>query len=508
MKNNMKNLYKGTMMLALTFMLGACNLGEFDDDITTNPNAVTKPYTGNLLTNVIAGFPSVVNDVQRLLYVQQIANSQYADADRYGNRQFDFGGLYAGPLADLKRVMLVNTNPDLKAGALQFGLNENQIALAQILEAYIYLHMTDRWGPVPFSESLGGLEGSTVLPKYESQEAIYNALFTQLATAVNSFVGTTDGALGKSDILFGGNLTRWKQFANTTRMNMALRISEVNPAKGQTEYNAALNASGGVIAEDVVFEHLANINWENPWFSRFRSRRDQCIANTLVFHMQPTSYVDPVTGDQGVLDVAMDPRLPIFADPIEVSLGGTPVYNGIPYGWNNSADFTGGNTYVSFYGSSLRTQTQPSYIYTMAQIHFSRAEAALLGWDTNPQTHYEAGITSSMDQYGVDAADAATYMTNAWVAYDATKAEQQILTQKWIANFGNGFEAWADWRRTGYPVLVPAKDPLNTVEGGAIPVRDMYGTNTQDLNTANYESAVSSLLGGPDLLNTPLWWDK
>ncbi len=486
----MKNTINKYFVIALLSVgIVACDPGDFGGT-NDNPNATTTPIPGALLTNAINGLDNTVNDTQGQLYVQYLANSQYTDADTYQTVQFSYNGYYQGVMQDLAQIIAMNTNEETKDAATQYGSNANQIAVANILLSYYFLHITDRWGDIPYSEALR-LNEDILQPVFDPQESIYTSIFTVLDNAASS-ISSTNPVVG--DILFGGDMDRWVEFANTIRLNAALRLSEVDPTKGAAEFNAAL--SDGVIALDndanIYYAHLAEEAYDNPWEDRFQTRRDYAVAEPLVDRMQTVA-------NGGVLTVGIDPRLPVYADPTEN--GG--MYVGMVYGVTQAEAGAISNSDVSFLGEYFRTQDTPTYIYTAAQIAFARAEAALMGWTSeDAQEMYELGIELSMKQW-TDASDAAiaAYTADPWVSYDGSL--EKIMTQKWIANYLNGYEAWADWRRTGFPTLDPAPAAQN--QSGEIPVRQGYPTTARDLNGDNYDAVVARQ--GEDGLDTHIWWD-
>ena len=493
----MKRIYKLVLLVIFSAYTVACDVSDFDD-INVNPNETTSPNTANLLTNAIVSthnntnfnIAGTVNATQGQLYVQYLANSQYTSADTYQTVQFSYNGWYNGPLQDLQTVIELNTNEETKLVTSLAGSNANQIAVAKILQSYYYLHLTDRWGDIPYSEALKVQEG-ILTPKFDMQSEVYAGILATLKEAV----GMIDGGEGPTgDALFDGNMDMWRKFGNTIRMVASLRLSQVDESKAQTEFNAAI--SDGVIAldnsENIMYRHLSEQNYDNPWEDRFETRRDYTVANTLVDYMQST-----VNG--GVMDVMMDPRLPVFADPTE-SEG---AYVGMTYGVSEAEAGDISNSDVSFLGETLRAQDAPSYIYTSAQVLFSMAEAAQRGWMAGDVAQlYNDAIKASLDQYGVgDEFD--TFITNGEVAFDPARAMEQIGNQKWVALFLNGYEAWAEWRRTGYPNLTPAIAAQNPSR--QIPVRQAYPVTERDLNETNYNEVVNRQ--GEDGLDTKVWWD-
>ncbi|MCB0634322.1 MAG: SusD/RagB family nutrient-binding outer membrane lipoprotein, partial [Lewinella sp.] len=374
----------------------------------------------------------------------------------------------------------LNTDETTKADALSGGSNANQIAVARIMKSYFFNVITDAWGPVPYSEALQGR--ALFNPSYDDQQAIYSGLFSELKGAVAQM----DGGPGvEGDFLLGGDMAMWAKFANTLRMVYALRLSEVDEGTAKSEFTDALSA--GVIGEgeDVMYPYLAETANQNPWYADFITRTDWAISLPLVDVMKPLN----------------DPRLSVYADP-------APNYGdvrGMPYGIIDAGDIP--NDEISFPGfPAVRGQNAPLAIVTSSQVLFSMAEAAVRGWisDDAEQLYYDA-IKASMERWGVyDDATFNTYIAQADVAWDANNAMELIATQKWIALYTQGYEAWAEWRRLDMPVLTPAPDALN--QSKEIPVRYGYPTTERDANGTSYEAGLV-LLGGEDGLDTHLWWD-
>ncbi len=475
----MKKLKYIVSAIGLSLLTG-CDPADFGS-INVDPNNASTAIASFLLTGAERGLVGPITDTDGILYAQQIANKQYTDADRYITINFSFNGLYAGPLVNLNKIIELNTAEATKGGVQQYGSNNNQIAVARILKAFYYAHITDRWGDIPYSEALQGNTDFT--PKYDSQDAIYTDLFKELKEAATQI----DGGLGvQGDFLLGGDMAKWKKFANSLRAILALRLSNVDPAKGRTEFASAL-ADGLILtnADNIVYKFLAEEANDSPWEDRFETRLDWTVSKPMVDKLKELK----------------DPRLPVFADLALLAQD----YVGMPYGLVQAEAGAVPNGQVSFLGIALRRQTSPSYIITAAQIHLAIAEAAARGWVTeDAKSHYETAITASIAQWG--ATGAATYLTNPGVAYDASKAIEQISVQRWITLFTYGYEAWAEWRRTGYPALTPP--PVNSNPGGQIPRRQGYPTTERDLNGDNYKAALASKLNNVDDLNGKVWWDK
>ncbi|MDH5397345.1 MAG: SusD/RagB family nutrient-binding outer membrane lipoprotein [Cyclobacteriaceae bacterium] len=503
----LKNIQYKLLIVLLTVGMISCDLSDFGDT-NDDPNNTTSPKTSALLTNALKALPwTTAGDNGRNFragqhYVQYVGNTQYTGDDNYDADKFDYNSIYTGPLADLKFIIDYNVDADTKDVAASSGSNGNQIAVAKILMSYYYLHLTDRFGDIPYSDALKSGEATQVLsPGFSTQQEVYNGIFSTLTEAVSSMDG---GKIPEGDILFGGDMGMWKKFANTIRMVAGLRLSEVDEAKGKAEFTSALSA--GVISsndERIVYQYLAEQNNENPWFSAFRTREDWSMTSTIVDYMNHSSSVNPFTSKAGMMDVIMDPRLPKYANPTEAS--NFKDYVGQPYGLTEADAGAISNSEVSLLGDYMRTQDLAYPIYSYAQVLFCQAEAAERGWTGGDaqQLYYDA-IFASLEEYGVDG-DYDQFILNSEVAWDATKAQERIATQKWVAMFLVGYDAWSNWRRTGFPVLQPSP---NGILSQTIPTRQAYPDSERDLNTVNWQKAVDNQFGGVDDLNGKVWWDK
>ena len=484
---------KNAMVTVLvTVLLVGC--GDFGN-INKDPNNPSEVKTELLLTNAQRNINIVVGAVTGTLYVQYIGETQYPTASRYGTINFDFNGWYNGPLEDLQTIIELNSNEETAGDVLSGGSNANQIAVARILQTYFFHLITDRWGMAPYSEALQGREN--LQPAYDSQQAIYSGMITELKEAANQIQTGQAGVSG--DILFSGDMEKWRRFANTLRMRVAMRLSEVDTSTASSEVADAINS--GLIQESIMYPYLDNANNENPWFARFRTRTDYAITKFMADTMKSLG----------------DMRLTAYAEPAPDADNGDGMVElseivGIPYGLEDPGSIP--NTAISFPGRAIGAagpevgiQDAPLPIITMAEVNFTKAEAAQRGWISgNAEDFYNQGIEASWKQWGVygDGSDYNDYITDPAVAYDASEWQRMIGYQKWLALFPLGYEAWAEWRRLDYPELTPSPAPLNN--SGEIPVRHGYPTSESELNTQSYEAAVSSQ--GPDELSTPLWWDQ
>ncbi|SKC58056.1 SusD/RagB family nutrient-binding outer membrane lipoprotein [Ohtaekwangia koreensis] len=488
-----KRQWKVFAMLLLS--VGCSDFGDTND----NPNASRVPVPFALLTEAITGVPSTeagrslrggiagiqtVGAPEPMLYVQYWSESQYPEDSQYSTTFALWDNYYAVSLQDLQSIIDFNTNEETKLQMSQFASNNNQLAVARILKAYLFWVVTDRWGDVPYTDALK----KNTQPAYTPQQQIYSDLFKELREAGDQF---DNGSMLGGDILFHEDAAKWKKFTNSLRMLMALRISNVDPGTAKTEFLSALNDDDGHIidnSDNAFVAFLDDDKLRNPLHVLFDGRDDYGASDVLVNTLKDLN----------------DPRVTVFVDPTE-----SDEYIGLPYGLQRDMliDWTNENEY-SRPGSAIRETTSRGYILTASQILFAKAEAALLNWTTDDAADlYYAAIQASWNQQGVFDQDAfEEYTTQDAVEFTGTEEEKlsKIGTQRWIALYPNGTEAWFEWRRTGYPNLQPTPYAVNASK--QIPRRYAYPNVEATLNKLNYQEASGRITGG-DTHDSHVWWD-
>ncbi|WP_234567042.1 SusD/RagB family nutrient-binding outer membrane lipoprotein [Rhodohalobacter sp. 614A] len=482
-------LKKAALMLAVFGLVMGCDdFGNLNVD-SNNPSEVR---TDLLLTNAEREISDVVGATTGVIWTQLMAETQYEDDSRYSSATFDFNSWYYGPLKDLQTIIEENSNEDTMQEAAAAGSNANQIAAARILQVYFYHMMTDRWGAIPYSEALQGRENFS--PSYDSQESIYMDLLKELNEAVSQ-MDSGPGPTG--DIVFDGEMTSWALFANSLRARIALRMADVNPDVAAQEFTDAVN--DGLITEDVMYPYLADADNENPWYGRFRTRTDYAISDVLANYMLN-------------LD---DYRVLKYANPAPVASNndGQVTFDeiiGMDYDSPNPGDIL--NSSISFPGSAIGAggpgvgiQNAPLPIITLAELNFAKAEAVERGWISgSAEEYYNAAIEASWMQWEVyNETNFTAFISQPEVAYSSADWKEKIGNQKWVAFYPNGYQAWAEWRRLDYPELEPHDRALSP--DNEIPVRHMYPSSEEEINTENYEAAISA--NGADTPSRHLWWD-
>jgi hypothetical protein len=412
--------------------------------------------------------------------------------------------------------------PQLQAIFANTDNTSAEYAVARVMWVFAFHRVTDYYGPVPYFKA--GQPTQTI--PYDSQESIYDDLFKQLDSAVTGLnANPTATPYAAYDLIYKGNVAKWKKFANTLRLRLALRISKADPARAKAEAEKAVAA--GVmtaVADDAMMIKSATVVNDGNGIS--------VISGWNEFRMSASM--------ESMLKGYNDPRLPVYFQPAVKTHEYHGVRNGLTATQLNIEKNT--NDYNSNVGSRwitwsiddnkwVYTYGTPQDIMHCAEAYFLRAEGALNGWDMgdNAQNLYETGIEMSLRQWGItDAAMIAAYKTNtatpvalddqqesdavntatvAWAAGEAAQREQ-IGTQKWLALYPDGFEGWAEVRRSGYPILYPVVNIDNAdIPAGKTIRRIPFIELEKQTNGAEVTKAVS-LLNGVDNALTPLWWDK
>lgn len=462
----MKNRY--LILILSCFVFGSCD--SFDEDININPNLPSEASGTQLIANAMLSLPGLSSSPQGAFLAQFLAETQYVGTSLYPQQSTSFYGYYQGPLMSLQEVI---TADDLSA--IQ-GPVENQKAVAKILKAYFFWNVTDRWGDVPYFEALQGSDNFT--PAYDTQQAIYYDLFEELTEANNMIVS---GNIS-DDIIYGGDMSKWQKFANTLRMLMALRLSEVDEDKARTEFKSALDAGVFTSNDDnLVFQHLEDANNQNYWFSQVdnQNREWWALTENLVDMMKPTD----------------DPRLSVYGDPARAS----GEYIGRPYGKEDDL----GTEEESLLGSEIIAQDATIYLVTYAQVLFAMAEASDRNWiEEDTEQLYNEAIGQSIMQWTGSDEGVGEFINDPEISFDPNNALEQIANQRYVHLFMFGYEAWSEWRRTGFP------DNLVEPGGAAVPARLNYPDNETFNNASSYNDAVQRQFGGEESIYGKVWWDE
>jgi Starch-binding associating with outer membrane len=379
--------------------------------------------------------------------------------------------LYRDVLKNLRESKKLNTedatlNPDVKA---------NLLAIEDIMEVYTYSLLVNTFGDIPYSESL---DFNNLSPKYDNAKTIYTDLLKRLDIAITA-LKVDVGSYSDADLIYGGDVVKWKSFANTLKFKMGMMLvdSDPNTAKSIVESTASKVFQSS--DENATLHYLASPPNTNPvWTELIQSaRKDFVAANTIIDKM--TELADPRIGAYFTKDA-------------------NDGYSGGKYAYSSS--------YTNFSKPSqiVTDPTNAVELLDYTEIEFLLAEAAARGMNVGgtAQEHYNKAIQASFEYWGVNGVS--EYLATESVNYSTAHGDykEKIGTQKWIALYNRGYEAWTEWRRLDYPILnLPAGKTY-----ADIPVRYTYPVDEQNLNTKSYTAAAAAV--GGDKVGTKLFWDK
>lgn len=410
--------------------------------------------------------------------------------------------------SNLNQVQIVSQNTD----------NPVPYAIAMIIKVAAMSRVTDTYGPIPYTQI--GVDGRVTVP-YDSQETVYNAFFDELDEAIATLSENSSSALvPTADYVYSGNVQQWIKFANSLKLRLAMRISYANPAKAREMAESAVNQEFGVIEsneDNAAWHYFGSIT--NPLFTAINYNGDEsrpsaeivCYMNGYNDNRRASYFVN----EDGAFDSDVYVGLRRSIDRTDEARAYFPSYSAINISandaiqWMNAAEvaflraegvavfgFNLGGTAKDFYEQGIRL--------SFAQWGASGEDDYIEDDRSVPQTYTDpAGLNS----YASTISD----ITIKWDESASTEEKQErIITQKWIANWMLGSEAWADYRRTGYPRLIPAQAAGNK-SGGVVDSnrgarRMPYPSEENANNYENVQYARDHYLNGPDNMATDVWW--
>ncbi len=507
----MKKITLFLTAVALLTSISGCDKGF--DELNINPTALTSVEPAyQLNTAIVNSAPGYGNLSYETTIVKQMI-TPFSGQGSAANFNQDNRGVSSGNWNTYYNT-IIRELVDVIRQTKDVPARSNLYHMARIWKAYSFMVLTDTYGDIPYKQAgLSYLEG-IVTPVYDPQEAVYADILTELETASAAL----DAAKPKvtSDVLYDGDIARWKRFGYSLLLRAGMRLSKVNPTKAAEVVGKAV--AGGVMQsndDNAIIRHTANFS--NPVGA-------QLNGGQSAFFYLADDFVD-------FLSKTADPRLASIAvryvgatsgaQQVESRANRSPaVQIGAPLGFDNTtiSSAVTAKKLASLWDYSQLDRTRmagllaPSFLVTYAQTQLLLAEAVFRKWTTgDAAVLYANGIRSHMKQlatYGTSTAvaDAAitTYLTTNPLA--AGKELEQINTQYWVASFLIGPEAWANFRRSGFPVLAPNPYPGSDLKTEPFIRRLTYTDAELNVNKTNVQQAIDRQ--GPNLLDTRVWWDK
>jgi|WetSurMetagenome_2_1015567.scaffolds.fasta_scaffold09092_3 hypothetical protein len=537
MKHILK-LIQSTLLIAI--ITAGCDTDELHN-MNLNPNAVNQIDLNYFLSASELGMASNgssgdnrYTDWRTNINFASFAIQQFASTGQTSGEKYFDGDVEPceAPFQFYYRDALRRTAEILKQtseGGYMAGRLVNTRQAARIIRVFDFHRLTDWYGSIPYTEANKGLAG-IFQPKYDKQKDIYTDMLKELDEACAAFNDSDIDYAGfkKADFIFNGDVAKWKKFGYSLMLRLAMRVSNVDAAMASTYVTKAVAGGTMTSNDDIpwVKMTLTPSEWMNQnGISRAFYPGDggawqgNLLSKTLIDKLKGTNKASTADDDPrlmiftgGIVSWTANSVTPIELDPLkqegmpsgldgsQINLlygtGSPPVC--IPYRTFSSVNF------------KMMQDDEPYQLMNPAESELLKAEALVRsigsGISGTAQSHYEAGVKLAMQLYTVY--DASLAVTDAQVAtylaaypYNAATALEQIGTQMWLSKFMMWWEAWSDWRRTGFPVLVPSNYPGNST-GGVIPTK-LTLPSVEAAGNPNYAAGATK----PDKLTTKVWWD-
>lgn len=477
-------LYASLFTVAGFSILNSCT--EDFEEINSDPLLITRDQ---------------VNPDAILTYVLKPSVFSIADFGRIG----EYAGYVSNPASGFPLQNIFGSFAEYRNGIINIEevirLTEdnpslsNKNAIAKIWKAWLYYRMTDNFGPVPYSEAAQDFREVITMPKYDSQEVIYKDILNILREAVAQLNVDEDlKSYGTADIIYEGDTEGWIRFGNSLRLRLAMRVRYVEPGLTSEHINEVANSQLITTNDqnaDVVSEgEEATINDNrSPIFNYIQNNQ----SNPLHFTM---------TVSENLLK-RDDPRLDIYMRPSNSAGFRSRPFNMVKEDQKPRYD---GDS-ITAVGEYFRAAEFTFNILTAAEVHFLLAEASLAGIISgDAEAYFQEGIKLAMELYNVGQDEMEEYLNSSAAELEGSEEEmlEEIITQKYLANVYECHEAWAEYRRTGYPLMWIGEGPSDT--GGEIPRRQKYPLDEYAKNKENVDEAASMLSNGDDPMSR-VWWD-
>ncbi len=534
------------LALSLTLITTACDEG-FDELNTSKSGAISLDPVFILNNAIISSSPTANLVYDEAIVQQWIAtNTGVLEGGNFNkvvvnNTPLNWNNYFQNVIKYTNDVITTTKDDAARANLYQ---------MARIVQANAFMVLTDTYGDIPYTEAGGGYTAQKFFPAYETQQAIYPKLIDELTQAVAAL-----GVAGKvetGDALYAGDVAKWKKFGNSLLLRAGMRLTKADPAKAAATVTAAVggnaannlivsNADNAIIRHDANFVNglgntvnggeAANFYLAEPFVNALKGTPGN-VGNTTVVDPRLTAIAIRYGGarsggDQtansfanGSKDPANQFGTPIGSTDATADASGALLPAGGLYG-NPAAPRTGNRfSYSQVDRNRMVKRTSPLFLVTAAQTNLLLAEAAMRGFagltTASAPTFFRSGIIAHMDQMvsydpgcAIPAGARDTYAAGAEGTLangSLAAALPQIGYQYWVASFLNGPEAWANFRRIGFPGLAPNPFSGSQVPGSFIE-RLTYPDAEKLVNAENVTNAVSKL-GGPDVLATKVWWAK
>ena len=479
----MKKVY--LIFIVLTALTVSCTK-DFEEMNTDTKHPVEVPGV-TLFTNAQVALADQIASTNVNLNIWKLVAQYWTETTYIDEANYDiinrtipdnnFRTYYRNILVDFKEASKLISD-ETAVGTDETIAKANKLQIIDLLMVYTYHRMVDIFGNIPYSQALD--VDNNITPVYDDAATIYKDMLDRIDDVIGN-LDDSGGSFGSADLYYDGDVEAWIKFAYSLKVKIGINLSDVNGSLAQTTIEGAAPNVFESSEDDCVLVYTNTTPNTNPLYEDLvlSGRKDFVPANTIV----------------DIMNGLVDPRMDDYFDLNDMS-----EYIGGDYGYSNS--------YLNFshISDQIKVAEFPCPILTYTEVEFYLAEAAARGYSVgDAEDHYNAGIESSIVEWGGTEDDYEAYIAQASVAYGtaAPTWEEVIATQSWIASYTRGLVGWTTWRRLDWPEMNIPESPES--DDGQVPKRFTYPVNEQTLNSANYYQAASDI--GGDLMFTKLFWD-
>ncbi len=482
---------------ALSLVLSSCEFGEGFEEMNIDPNKASQLDVSNKFANAVLNTSGSRYENWRasLIYQSTMIQHLSSTASYWSGDKYFRSDQYANALWDRYYPTNIKQIEDIKAQLISEGNSGSEMGMTRILRVFAFTRLTDIYGDIPYSEAGQGYTNGILKPKYDAQQDIYMDMLKELEEAVAQIGSST--TLGNSDIMFKGDTAKWKAWGNSLMLRLAMRLTKADSATAKAWAEKAV-AAGTMTSND----HIAHVPHTNGPEGINQNGHGE------VFDADGNPRISKTFADW----LKDDPRLPILAARRSDGSTNPADLIGMPNG-STGATVADTSIYAEPNRNVITGKDAPMVFQTYAEVRLLKAEMAFRGWSVpgSAEAHYNAGVKAAMQmlsQLYTNAAVITDAEVDAYLVkkpYDASKGWEMISEQYWAVTLFNEYESFSNWRRTGYPTLVPTSDPGSDT-GGPIPRRLIWPEGEASTNAENFAAAIARQ--GPNNMVTRVWWDK
>ncbi len=523
----MKNILKIGFFCSMMFISQSCDKDKLAE-LNVNKNAVTDIDPNYLLATATLRIGGEYENTRaNMLYAATMVQHTSSNAGYFSGDKYTYNAQYSGAYMERHFTDVIRLYSEVIRNTKTDAALVNTNAIATILRAYDMHRMTDLYGDIPYTQAGYGLEDQeNWFPKYENQKDVYAAIVKDVKAARDKLSASAK-SVGSQDVVYGGDVAKWKKFANAFLMRIGMRMQKADEATGKAIFAEAYasgtfasNADNGTIKYLNGPQGFNRNGLNDGYWNTYKYSRDCKVSKTFIDWMKANK--DPrlmiVSGGTGNPDTPATWNV----DPT--------AQRGMPNGFTSTTILEGttltdaekdefkkagvGRTMFSMLNLKYCDWEDPYYLISFAETELMASEAAVRGWITaNAEDKFKSGVAAAIaswtafdPSFARTTADVSAYIDGrGFGAADNTGKLRLIGEEFWAATWLNDIESYSNWRRTGYPVLKPTSDPNRYKQINEIPRRLIYWENEISSNPANYKAAVDRM--GGDEFTTKVWWD-